>query len=194
MWVQHFITHLSNNGLAGFVMANGSMSVSGKEGDIRSAIIEDDLIDCMVALPERLFYTTGIPACLWFISKNKSNRKGKTLFIDARKIFYKVDRAHNSLSNEQIKDIAKVYHDFKAGKNVEDIKGFCSVVDVNTIREYGYVLTPGRYVGVEKVKEEQEPFNEKMERLSLELHDQFAKSKELEEIIRVNLEELGYGV
>ena len=194
MWVQHFITHLSNNGLAGFVMANGSMSVSGKEGDIRSAIIEDDLIDCIVALPERLFYTTGIPACLWFISKNKSNRKGKTLFLDARKIFYKVDRAHNSLSNEQIKDIAKVYHDFKAGKNVEDIKGFCSVVDVNTIREHGYVLTPGRYVGVEKVIEEQEPFSEKMERLSLELHDQFTKSRELEELIRTNLERLGYGV
>ena len=194
LWVQHFITHLSNNGLAGFVMANGSMSVGGKEGDIRSAIIEDDLIDCMVALPERLFYTTGIPACLWFISKNKSNRQGKTLFIDARKIFYKVDRAHNALSAEQITDIAKIYHDFKQGNEVKDIKGLCKVVDKETIKDNGYVLTPGRYVGVEAIEEDSEPFIEKMERLSLELHDQFAKSKELEDVIRTNLEELGYGV
>lgn len=194
MWVQHFITHLSNNGLAGFVMANGSMSVAGKEGDIRTAIIEDDLIDCMVALPERLFFTTGIPACLWFISKNKQNRKGKTLFIDARKTFYKLDRAHNAFSKENIQTIAHVYHQFKQGESVEDERGFCKVVDIETIKENGYVLTPGRYVGVEKVEEDSEPYEQKMERLSLELHDQFIKSNELEEQIRVNLEGLGFGV
>lgn len=194
LWVQHFITHLSDNGIAGFVMANGSMSVSGKEGEIRTKIIEDDLIDCMVALPERLFYTTGIPACLWFISKNKSNRAGKTLFIDARKIYYKVDRAHNSLSEEQIEQIAKVYHAFKAGESIEDVKGFCRVVDTKTIEENGFVLTPGRYVGVEEMATDDEPFVEKMERLTLELHDQFQRSNELESIIRTNLEELGYGV
>lgn len=194
LWVQHFITHLSNNGLAGFVMANGSMSVSGKEGEIREKIIKDDLIDCMVALPERLFYTTGIPACLWFISKNKANRAGKTLFIDARKIYYKVDRAHNSLSTEQIEQIAKVYHAFKAGEVIEDVKGFCKVVDTKIIEENGFVLTPGRYVGVEEVVGDDEPFVEKMERLTLELHDQFQRSNELEAIIRANLEELGYGV
>ena len=194
LWVQHFITHLSNNGLAGFVMANGSMSVGGKEGEIREKIIEDDLIDCMVALPERLFFTTGIPACLWFVSKNKANRKGKTLFIDARKIYHKVSRAHNAFSNEQLEKIADVYRDFKAGKDIEDVKGFCKVVDTKTIEENGYVLTPGRFVGVEETVEDDEPFVEKMERLSLELHDQFKRSNELEEIIRVNLEELGYGV
>ncbi len=194
LWVQHFITHLSNNGLAGFVMANGSMSVSGKEGEIREKIIKDDLIDCMVALPERLFYTAGIPACLWFISKNKTNRAGKTLFIDARKIYHKVSRAHNALSNDQIARIAKVYHDFKQGESIEDVKGFCKVVETKTIEENGFVLTPGRYVGVEEVAGDDEPFEEKMERLSLELHDQFKRSNELEEIIRANLEELGYGV
>lgn len=194
LWVQHFITHLSDNGIAGFVMANGSMSVSGKEGEIRTKIIEDDLIDCMVALPERLFYTTGIPACLWFVSKNKANRAGKTLFIDARKIYYKVDRAHNSLNTEQIEQIAKVYHAFKAGESIEDVKGFCKVVDIKTIEENGFVLTPGRYVGVEEMATDDEPFVEKMERLTLELHDQFQRSNELESIIRANLEELGYGV
>lgn len=194
LWVQHFITHLSDNGIAGFVMANGSMSVSGKEGEIREKIIKDDLIDCMVALPERLFYTTGIPACLWFVSKNKANRAGKTLFIDARKIYYKVDRAHNSLNTEQIEQIAKVYHAFKAGESIEDVKGFCKVVDTKSIEENGFVLTPGRYVGVEEVATDDEPFVEKMERLTLELHDQFQRSNELESIIRANLEELGYGV
>ena len=194
LWVQHFITHLSNNGLAGFVMANGSMSVGGKEGDIREKIIEDDLIDCMVALPERLFYTTGIPACLWFVSKNKSNRKGKTLFIDARKIYHKVSRAHNALSVDQLEKVANVYRDFKAGNEIEEVKGFCKVVDNKTIEDNGYVLTPGRYVGVEDIVEDDEPFEEKMDRLSLELHDQFKRSNELEEIIRMNLEELGYGV
>lgn len=194
LWVQHFITHLSDNGIAGFVMANGSMSVSGKEGEIRTKIIEDDLIDCMVALPERLFYTTGIPACLWFVSKNKTNRAGKTLFIDARKIYYKVDRAHNSLNTEQIEQIAKVYHAFKAGESIEDVKGFCKVVDTKTIEENGFVLTPGRYVGVEEMATDDEPFVEKMECLILELHDQFQRSNELESIIRANLEELGYGV
>jgi type I restriction enzyme M protein len=202
MWIQHFIYHLAPNGIAGFVMANGSMSVGGVEGEIRRKIIEDDLVDCVIALPVQLFYTTGIPACLWFLTKNKAqkghrDRNGETLFIDARKLFRKVDRTHNELTDEQIKQIADTYHAYRGEVGLseyQDIPGFCKVATLEEIRKNGHVLTPGRYVGTEEVEDDGEPFEEKMERLTLELAEQFERSEELKGQIKANLEELGYGV
>ena len=201
MWIQHFIYHLAPNGFAGFVMANGALSVGGQDGEIRRKIIEDDLVDCIIALPVQLFYTTGIPACLWFVTKNKAqkghrDRRGETLFIDARKMFRKVDRTHNEFSDEHIKTIADIYHAYRGEGGLpayKDIAGFCKVATAGEIRENGYVLTPGRYVGTEEVEGDGEPFKEKMERLTAELDEQFEKSEELKEEIKKNLEELGYG-
>lgn len=201
-WIQHYIYHLAPNGIAGFVMANGAMSVSDRNGEIRRKIIEEDLVDCIIALPVQLFYTTGIPACLWFITKNKAQkghraRKGETLFIDARKMFRKVDRTHNELTDEHIKRIADTYHAYRGEAGLpkyEDVPGFCKVAAIEEIRKNGYVLTPGRYVGTEEVEGDAESFEEKMERLTTQLAEQFAKSEELKKKIKANLEELGYGV
>jgi type I restriction enzyme M protein len=201
MWIQHFIYHLAPNGIAGFVMANGSMSVGGVEGEIRKKIIEDDLVDCVIALPVQLFYTTGIPACLWFVTKNKAqkghrDRKGETLFIDARKLFRKVDRTHNELTDEHIKQIADTYHAYRGEAELpeyQDIPGFCKVAMLDEIKKHGYVLTPGRYVGTEELEDDAEPFEEKMERLTKQLAEQFRQAEELKEQIKANLEELGYG-
>jgi type I restriction enzyme M protein len=153
-WVQHFVHHLSPNGTAGFVLANGSMSsnTSG-EGDIRKAIIEDDLVDCMVALPGQLFYSTTIPVCLWFLSRNKKNRNGKTLFIDARKLGTLTDRVHRVLSDKDIAKIADTYDAWKKDQNYEDVAGFCKSVTVEKIQQEGYALTPGRYVGAADLEE-----------------------------------------
>jgi len=188
-WVQHFIHHLSPNGTAGFVLANGSMSsnTSG-EGEIRKAIIEDDLVDCMVALPGQLFYSTQIPVCLWFLSRDKKNRNGKTLFIDARKLGTLTDRVHRDLSEEDIAQIADTYHAWRDGKKYEDVAGFCKSVTIEDIQ--GYVLTPGRYVGAAEVEEDDEPFDEKMARLTKELEAQFEESDKLEKQIRANLKRL----
>lgn len=200
-WVQHFIHHLSPNGVAGFVLANGSMSsnTSG-EGEIRKNIIESDLVDCMIALPSQLFYNTMIPACLWFISKNKKNHKfrdrsGEILFIDARKLGVMIDRRHRELADEEIMEIAGTYHAWRdEGGKYEDIKGFCKSAKLDEIKHHGYILTPGRYVGVEEVEEDDEMFEEKMKRLTTELAEQFKKSKELEEEIKKNLEGIGYEI
>ena len=178
------------------------MSVGGIEGEIRKKIIEDDRVDCVIALPVQLFYTTGIPACLWFVTKNKAqkghrDRKGETLFIDARKLFRKVDRTHNELTDEHIKQIADTYHAFRGEVGMQeynDIQGFCKVVTLDAIKKHGYVLTPGRYVGTEEVEDDGEPFEEKMVRLTAELAEQFERSEELKVQIKANLEELGYGV
>jgi type I restriction enzyme M protein len=190
-WVQHFIHHLSPKGTAGFVLANGSMSsnTSG-EGEIRKAIIEDDLVDCMVALPGQLFYSTQIPVCLWFLSRNKKNREGRTLFIDARKLGILTDRVHRDLSVEDIAQIADTYHAWKDGKNYEDGAGFCKSVTIEDIRIQGYVLTPGRYVGVAELEEDDEPFDEKMARLTKELEVQFEESEKLETTIQKSLKSL----
>jgi len=193
-WVQHFVHHLSPTGTAGFVLANGSMSsnTSG-EGEIRKAIIEDDLVDCMVALPGQLFYSTQIPVCLWFLSRNKKNRNGKTLFIDARKLGTLTDRVHRDLAEEDIAQIADTYHAWRDGKKYEDVAGFCKSVTIEDIRAQGYVLTPGRYVGAAELEEDDEPFDEKMARLTKELEAQFEESGKLEKIIRSNLGRLEYG-
>jgi type I restriction enzyme M protein len=190
-WVQHFIHHLSPNGTAGFVLANGSMSsnTSG-EGEIRKAIIEDDLVDCMVALPGQLFYSTQIPVCLWFLSRNKKKRNGKTLFIDARKLGTLTDRVHRDLSEADIAQIADTYHAWRDGKKYEDVAGFCKSTTIEDIRAQRYVLTPGRYVGAAELEEDDEPFDEKMARLTKELETQFEESNKLENQIRANLKRL----
>ncbi len=207
-WVQHFIHHLSPQGTAGFVLANGSMSSNQSgEGDIRRAIIEADLVDCMVALPGQLFYSTQIPVCLWFLAKNKltdakrglRDRRKETLFIDARKLGTLIDRVHRELTDEDLQKIAGTYHAWRGakgkskGKAYEDIAGFCKSATTEEIAGHGYVLTPGRYVGAEDVEDEGEPFEEKMPRLVAELQGQFAESAKLEKTITANLKRLGYG-
>ena len=200
-WVQHFIYHLAPNGIAGFVLANGSMSsMTGGEGEIRKNIVEADLVDCMVALPSQLFYNTMIPACLWFITKNKNDgkfrdRRGEVLFIDARKMGVMVDRRHRELTDEEIKKIADTYHAWRGeGGEYKDIPGFCKSATIEEIRKHNYILTPGRYVGFPEEEEDDEPFDEKMARLTKELAEQFQKSRELEEEIRRNLEKIGWRI
>ena len=197
-WVQHFLHHLAPNGTAGFVLANGSMSsnTSG-EGDIRKAIIEADLVDCMVALPGQLFFSTQIPVCLWFLTRNKNNsksrnRKGETLFIDARKLGTLIDRVHRDLADEDIARIADTYHAWKSGEKYENVAGFCSSVTLKEIQAQGCVLTPGRYVGAADSEEDDEPFDEKMKSLTTTLADQFTESHALEISIRNNLKRIGY--
>ncbi|MEK6891889.1 MAG: class I SAM-dependent DNA methyltransferase [Nanoarchaeota archaeon] len=200
-WVQNFIYHLGPAGIAGFVLANGSMSsnTSG-EGEIRSKIIESDLIDCMVALPSQLFYNTMIPACLWFVSRDKKNHKfrnrsGEVLFIDARKMGVMYDRRHRELTPDEINKISSTYHAWRGeGGKYSDIAGFCASVKLPKIQEHGYILTPGRYVGTEEAEEDSEPFDQKMNRLNSELKKQFKKSHELEEEIKKNLEGIGFKV
>ena len=232
-WVQHFIHHLSPTGLAGFVLANGSMSsnTSG-EGDIRKAIVEADLVDCMVALPGQLFYSTQIPVCLWFLARDKRNgrfrdRRGQVLFIDARKLGTMIDRVHRELTAEDIRKIADTYHAWRgdgaiagtgpqttgaqgggatdAGsgpvgahgraplREYHDIPGFCKSATLEEIRANGHILTPGRYVGVEQVEDDGEPFEEKMRRLVATLRAQTDEAAKLDQAIWANLKELGYG-
>ena len=205
-WVQHFIHHLSPTGTAGFVLANGSMSSNQSgEGDIRKAIIEADLVDCMVAMPGQLFYSTQIPVCLWFLTRDKAakgyrNRKGETLFIDARKMGTLIDRVHRELTDEDIIRLADTYHAWQGRPDYcqqttdySDLPGFCKSATQSEIAEHGHVLTPGRYVGAEEVEDDGEPFEDKMRRLVGELGGQFEESSRLERAIKSNLEALGYG-
>lgn len=199
-WIQHILHHLAVNGRAGFVLANGSMSSnSSGEGEIRQAIVEADLVECMVSLPPQLFYNTQIPACLWFLSRAKpAHRRGETLFIDARNLGHLVDRTRRELSPEDIQTIAKTYHAWRSQTVADvgttpyaDMPGFCSTATTAKIAEHGYVLTPGRYVGAAAVADDGEEFAEKMARLTAELDRQFARSAELENVIRHNLTPLG---
>ena len=192
-WIQHMIHHLAPNGKIGLVLANGALSTqSSGEGDIRKRIIEDDLVEGIVAMPTQLFYSVTIPVTLWFISKNKQ-QKGKTLFIDARNMGYMVDRKHRDLTDEEIQKLADTFEQFQNG-TLEDVKGFCAVVTTEDIAKQDYILTPGRYVGIEEQEDDGEPFEEKMARLTSELSDMFAKSHELEEEIRRKLGAIGYEV
>ncbi len=201
-WVQHFIHHLARTGLAGFVLANGSMSSNQSgEGEIRKAIVEDDLVDCMVSMPGQLFYSTQIPVCLWFLTRNKSNgrfrkRTGETLFIDARKLGSMIDRVHRELTEEDIQRISDTYHAWRGDKsagNYEDIPGFCKSATLDDIRHHNHILTPGRYVGAAEVEDDGEPFEEKMARLTTALREQSEKSEKLDKLIWANLEDIGYG-
>lgn len=197
-WVQHFIHHLAPNGVAGFVLANGSMSsnTSG-EGTIRKNIVEADLVDCMVSLPGQLFYSTQIPVCLWFLARNKNNgqsrdRRGETLFLDARKMGSMISRVHRELTKEDIERLAGTYHAWREGKDYEDVQGYCKGARLDEIRSHDYILTPGRYVGIEEAEEDAEPFEEKMARLTADLAEMFAKSRQLEEEIKKRLGAIGY--
>ncbi len=202
-WIQHFIHHLSPHGIAGFVMANGSMSTStSSEGDIRKNIIEADFIDCMIAMPSQLFYTTQIPVCLWFVTRSKKqdkkrghrDRTGRTLFIDARKMGKLIDRVHRELTDEDIDQIAEVYHNWRNidGKH-QDKPGWWKSATLDEIKSHQYVLTPGRYVGAEEIEDDGIAFEEKMTELSATLYEQFKESDELEARIKKNLEMLGFG-
>jgi len=214
-WVQHFIYHLAPTGAAGFVLANGSMSSNQSgEGEIRKAIIETDLVDCMVALPGQLFYSTQIPVCLWFIARNKKNssfrnRRGETLFIDARKLGAMIDRVHRELTDDDIHHVAGIYHAWrgdssqipspltgegKGGGEYRDVPGFCKNAKLDEIKKHDYVLTPGRYVGAAEAIEDSEPFEDKMKRLATTLKEQLAESAKLETAIRANLKRLGYEI
>jgi type I restriction enzyme M protein len=212
-WVQHIIYHLAPTGIAGFVLANGSMSSNQSgEGEIRKNIIEADLVDCMIALPGQLFYSTQIPACLWFLSRDKKNikyrdRRGQVLFIDARKLGRMVDRTHRELTDEEIARIANTYHAWRGSPlnsspatgedkdlgDYKDISGFCKSATLEEIRKHGYVLTPGRYVGAEAEEGDGEPFEEKMKRFTATLREQQAEAAKLDSAIAANLQELGYG-
>ncbi len=193
-WVQHFIHHLSPTGTAGFVLANGSMSSqSSGEGEIRKSIIEADLVDCIVTMPSQLFFNTGIPACLWFISRDRKNRSGKTLFIDARNTGHMVNRRNREFNDGDIAKIAGIYHEWKQQNNkYEDVAGFCKETTLDEIKEHDYVLIPGRYVGAEEIEEDDEAFEEKMQKLTTELKGQFAESDKLEKQIKDNLKKIGY--
>jgi type I restriction enzyme M protein len=201
-WVQHIIHHLAPTGLAGFVLANGSMSSTRSgEGEIRKNIIEADLVDCIVALPDKLFYSTQIPACLWFLARDKRNgrfrdRRRQVLFIDARRMGRMVDRVHRELTDEEIRRIADTYHAWRGDPDAgeyRDIPGFCKSATLDEIRQHGYVLTPGRYVGAPEQEEDDEPFEAKMARLVAQLAEQQAEARRLDEAIWKNLRELGYG-
>ncbi|MCT7771087.1 class I SAM-dependent DNA methyltransferase [Lactobacillus iners] len=192
-WIQHMIHHLAPNGKIGLVLANGALSSqSCGEGEIRQKIIEDDLIEGIISLPPKLFYSVQIPVTLWFISQNKK-QKGKTVFIDARKMGHMVDRKHRDFSEEDIQKLADTFEAFQNG-TLEDEKGFCSVATIQDIAKHDYVLTPGRYVGIEEQEDDGEPFDEKMTRLTSELSEMFAKSHELEDEIRKKLGAIGYEV
>lgn len=192
-WLQHMIYHLAPNGRIGMVLANGSLSSqSGGEGEIRKNIINADLVDCIVAMPTQLFYTTQIPVSLWFLSKNKK-QKGKTLFIDARKLGTMVSRKNRELTDADIRKIADTYNAFADGTLI-DQKGFCAVATTEDIAKQDYILTPGRYVGIEEQADDGEPFDDKMKRLTGELAGLFEKSHELEQEIREKLGAIGYEV
>lgn len=202
-FMQHMLYNLDEkNGRMGLVLANGSLQVSGTEGEIRKNIVEADLIDCMIALPTNLFFTTTIPACLWFFTKNKTNgryrnRKGETLFIDARKIFTAIDRAQNEFSEEQIEKISGTYRSYVGEEGYpkyKDIPGYCKVATIKEIEKNNFVLTPGRYVGAEDIEEDDEPFEDKMKRLVKEYSKLSEKSKDLDKEIRKNLKELGFEI
>lgn len=192
-WIQHMIHHLAPKGKIGMVLANGSLSSQQSgEGDIRKAIVEADLVEGIVALPPQLFYSVTIPATLWFITKVKK-QQGKTLFIDARKMGHMVDRKHRDFSDDDIQKLADTFTAFQEGK-LEDVKGFCAVATTEKIAKQDYILTPGRYVGIEEQEDDGEPFEEKMKRLTTELSGLFAKSHLQELEIKKNLAAIGYEV
>lgn len=206
-WLQHIYHHLAPNGTAGIVLANGSMSsTQSGEGEIRKTLIEADAVDCMVALPGQLFYSTPIPACLWFLARNKNpangkkgglrDRRGQVLFIDARKLGVLVDRTRRELTDAEVQKIADTYHAWRGEKDADeydDVVGFCKSATLEDISKHGHVLTPGRYVGSAEQEDDGEPFEEKMLRLSTQWREQRAEAAKLDAAIEANLKELGYG-
>ncbi|MCI4431204.1 MAG: SAM-dependent DNA methyltransferase [Burkholderiales bacterium] len=201
-WVQHIVHHLAPAGVAGFVLANGSMaSNQSGEGEIRKNLIEAGLVDCMVALPGQLFYSTQIPACLWFLARDRKNgkfrdRRGEVLFIDARKLGRMADRTHKELTDDDVARIATTYHAWRGEQDAgeyADIAGFCKSAELLEMRKHGHLLTPGSYVGAEALEIDAEPFEGKMKRLSATLRAQQVEAAKLDAAIAANLKELGYG-
>jgi type I restriction enzyme M protein len=193
-WLQHMIYHLSPNGIMACVLANGSLSSqTNNEGEIRKSLVENDLVDCIVALPKQLFYNTGIPACIWFLSRKRTGngdrkRTGEILFIDASEVGYMEDRTHRTFSDDDIAKIAGTYHEWrKPGGKYEDVKGFCKSADIEEITKHNFVLTPGRYVGLEDEEDDGIPFAEKMEEYLIDLSGQIAQEKKLDEEIKKQL-------
>jgi len=199
-FIQHMISHLGDDGMAATVMANGAMSAQNNEGEIRQGIIEDDLLDAVIALPKELFYTTSIPACIFIFSKGKSedryrDRGGETLFIDARDVYQSVNRTQNELNQDQIQKIADTVRAYRAETQAEsykDVTGFCKVVNTETIADNRYIVTPGRYVGVRSKDNDGESYEKKMERLSADLRESFQKSDDLQKQIEKSLQEVGF--
>lgn len=192
-WLQHMISKLSQNGKMACILANGSLSASGQEGEIRKKIIENDLVDCIIAMPTNLFYTVIVPCSIWIINRNK-NLKEKTLFINATNLGTMVTRRLRELSEDDIKKIADTYHNYQNEENYENIKGFCYSATTDEIKSNDYVLTPGRYVGVEETEDDGVPFEEKMKTITSELSKQFEESHKLEEEIKKNLKAIGYEI
>ena len=201
-WVQHFIHHLNPTGVAGFVLANGSMSSNtSNEGEIRKNMITSDIVDCMVALPSQLFYNTMIPACLWFVTRDKKDhsfrdRRGQILFIDARNMGVMIDRRHRELTDEDVKKISSTYHAWRGENKLkyEDVTGFCKSAKFEKVEKNNFILTPGRYVGIQEEAEDDEAFEEKMKRLTAELSSQMKEGQKLDEEIKKNLEKIGWRV
>jgi type I restriction enzyme M protein len=200
-WVQHFLYHLAPTGAAGFVLSNGSLSsnTSG-EGEIRKELVKSDLVDCIVMLPTQLFYNTGIPACLWFLSRSKNgnknrNRKGEVLFIDASELGYMVNRRNRAFDDDDIQKIAGTYHEWKRdGGNYQDIKGFCKSATLAEIEKHNFVLTPGRYVGIPDEVESEISFEETMSALTAELAAQMQEAAALDEEIKIQLAKVGFSL
>lgn len=192
-WLQHMISKLSQNGKMACILANGSLSASGQEGEIRKKIIKNDLVDCIIAMPTNLFYTVTVPCSIWIINRNKK-QKGKTLFINATNLGAMVTRRLRELSEEDIKKIANTYHNYQNDENYENVKGFCYSATTEEIKSNDYVLTPGRYVGVEETEDDGVPFEEKMKNITSELSKQFEESHKLEEEIKKNLKAIGYEI
>ncbi|NDL66767.1 type I restriction-modification system subunit M [Anaerotalea alkaliphila] len=199
-WLQHMVYHLAPYGSAGIVLANGSLSTNtSNEGEIRKNLLEGDLVDAIVALPDKLFYSTGIPVSLWILNRNKKDnpkfrpREHEVLFIDARQLGKMIDRTHRELTEDDISKISETYHEWRnIDGEYEDIRGFCKSAKIEEIREHEYVLTPGRYVGIEDIEDDGIPFDEKMENMTAELAELFTKSRHLEDEIRKNLGGIGY--
>ena len=192
-WLQHMISKLSQNGKMACILANGSLSAGGQEGEIRKNLIENDLVDCILAMPTNLFYTVTVPCSIWIINRNKK-QKGKTLFINASYLGTMVTRRLRELDEKDIKKIAETYHSYQNNESYEDIKGFCYSATLDEIKSNDYVLTPGRYVGVEDSEEDDIPFEEKMSNITSELSTQFEESHRLEEEIKKNLKAIGYEI
>lgn len=192
-WLQHMISKLSQNGKMACILANGSLSASSQEGEIRKKIIENDLVDCIIAMPTNLFYTVTVPCSIWIINRNKK-QKDKTLFINATNLGAMVTRRLRELSEDDIKKVANTYHNYQNDEKYENVKGFCYSATTDEIKSNDYVLTPGRYVGVEETKDDGIPFEEKMKKITSELSKQFEESHKLEEEIKKNLKAIGYEI
>lgn len=192
-WLQHMVSKLSQNGKMACILANGSLSAGGQEREIRKNLIENDLVDCILSMPSNLFYTVTVPCSIWIINRNKK-QKGKTLFVNATNLGTMVTRRLRELSESDIKKISEAYHNYQRGSNYENIKGFCYLATLDEIKANDYVLTPGRYVGVEDSNEDDIPFDEKMKTITSELSKQFEESHNLEEEIKKNLKAIGYDI